>query len=784
MTAGLRRAVFPSLILFVVVAASLFAAWLLVRHHRAETLHLQTGLVADQIAARLEEAIAGRLEMVEMLRREIAAGLVTNDRDAFEARAALVQQQLDGYQAINWIDTEGVIRWVVPVDENVAALDSNIRLHPDAGETFVRAEVTGNPQITGPVRLLQGGTGFAGYFPVDRDDGRQGYINAVFRIEDLARSVLGPAVLDHYAVGLTDDSVTLLSAGPPFVPQAEPFRSTSTLTVGERTWQLTLAPSHALMEATGRGHALLLAASLVLATALIGFAWLGLRSRLRLETSLQERDQAEAARASLSALVESSRDVVLMADRRLQLVYLNTAGRQLLGIDAPGDTNLRDLLAPDVLEEVVTQLDGGGQTGRWRGELALENQKDGEHIPLQLEAFPLRGADGTVTNVAAVGRDLRLQHHLEAQLAQAQKLEALGRLAGGVAHDFNNLIMVIQGNAELAARHAADAELVRDLEGILEASNRASTLTRQLLAFSRRRIAAPRPVDPGGVVRGVEVMLRRLIRENIALVVRTPSEVWPVVADPGELEQVVVNLAVNAGDAMPDGGRLAIEVENCAHPAGDLICVTVSDTGEGMSEEVRERLFEPFFTTKAVGRGTGLGLATVYAVVSRLRGRIFVESAPGEGSTFRIEIPRSNRSLDASAEEPKRLRRGNETILLVEDDADVRRVGVRLLEGLGHRVLQAGDGTEARALLESRKDEVDVVITDAVMPGLGGLELTEWIQAHRPELPIVATSGYSDALTDERGLKSRGVHFLPKPWTEASVSRVLREAMDGRAAVA
>ncbi|MCK6507198.1 ATP-binding protein [Myxococcota bacterium] len=377
------------------------------------------------------------------------------------------------------------------------------------------------------------------------------------------------------------------------------------------------------------------------------------------------------------------------------------------------------------------------------------------------------------------------------QLAHAQRLETIGRLAGGVAHDFNNLLCVIMAHAEFAAMHVpADSPARQDLEHLCEAVERAEQLTRDLLAFGRRGDHAPTSLDANVVVEGIVPMLRRLMGVDIEVEVGLAEDLGHIVVDRGQLEQVLLNLAVNARDAMAAGGRLRVETDNVvldqdivdgggAVAAGRYVRISVSDTGTGMSPQVRRRIFEPFFTTKEPGRGTGLGLASAYGIVKQSGGEVWVYSEPGVGTVFRIYLPRTD--ADRARPEPQRAAlaaRGDETILLVDDDEMVRAVGVRILESAGFTVLSAADGAAALALARALSAPPDLLLTDVVMPGMRGPQVALALRELFPGLKVVFTSGYA-ALGAGADLRlPADVPFVAKPFSSSDLTRAVREALD------
>ena len=415
---------------------------------------------------------------------------------------------------------------------------------------------------------------------------------------------------------------------------------------------------------------------------------------------------------------------------------------------------------------------------------------------------PLLAEDGTRTGILVHGVDITAQvqasqavREREEQLRHAQKMEAVGQLAGGVAHDFNNLLTVMKVNAELLIEglDARDPRREQALE-VRGASDRAASLTRQLLAFSRKQILNPRVVDLDAIVDNLRPMLARLIGEDIVITTKGRAGLGAVLADPGQLEQILMNLLVNARDAMPDGGRVTIETANVELDGayalerqarvepGRYVMLAVSDSGTGMSPEVCERVFEPFFTTKEQGKGTGLGLSTVYGIVKQSGGYIWVYSEPGKGTTFKIYLPRLAQESDAPGEERRdvALPRGTETILLVEDEDAVRRLARRILEGKGYTVVDARNGADALAAAERHTGKIDLVLTDVVMPGMSGRDLVQRLRARGESFAQLFMSGYTDDEVVRRGVVEEGTRFLQKPFTASAMLVAVREAIDRR----
>jgi two-component system cell cycle sensor histidine kinase/response regulator CckA len=384
------------------------------------------------------------------------------------------------------------------------------------------------------------------------------------------------------------------------------------------------------------------------------------------------------------------------------------------------------------------------------------------------------------------------QAKLEDQLRQAQKMESIGRLAGGVAHDLNNLLTVIRGYTDLLqAKIPAGDPQIEDLGQIRRASERATTLIRQLLAFSRQQILVPTVLDLNELVTNLNKMLGRLISEDITFTTVLQPGLWSIIADPGQIEQVIMNLVVNARDAMPTGGQLTIETSNVQFddsyakthlevPTGPCVMLTVTDTGHGMDKPTQARIFEPFFTTKEVGKGTGLGLATVYGIVKQSGGDILVYSEPGQGATFKIYLPANEttfKDFDVSPTPPVS-RRGSETILLVEDEEMVRDLVRLALQNEGYTILEARHGSEALSLSGQHQGPIDMLMTDVIMPQMSGRELAERLTVLRPQMKMLFMSGYTDDAVVRHGLLTAEVEFLPKPFSLHSLASKVREVLD------
>ena len=490
----------------------------------------------------------------------------------------------------------------------------------------------------------------------------------------------------------------------------------------------------------------------------------------RMASAVAEREERlRESEERFRTMTESAVDAVVTADARGNIVSWNRGAQTIFGY-----------AAEDILGTPLAGLLPARDQGL---------TKDGREIPIELSLATWETHQGSFRT--AIIRDVTERTQLEEQVRQAQRMDSIGRIAGGVAHDFNNLLTVIGGHAELLATHLGpDHKLQRRVRIIHEAASHAGDLTRQLLAFSRKQVLAPKVLDLNAVVTGVEPMLRRLIGEDVALVTAPARGLGRVEADPTQLTQIILNLAVNARDAMPEGGKLTIETSNVeldethAHRhadtrVGPYVMLAVTDTGAGMDEETRSHIFEPFFTTKGPGKGTGLGLATVYGIVKQSNGNIGVYSEPGRGTTFKIYLPRVDEMAEvAAAEAPATDLGGAETVLLVEDNEMVRALACEVLRESGYTVLEARHGADALEITQRYHGPIDLLLTDVVMPEMGGRELAARLGAGRPDMKILYMSGYAaDAIVHQGVLDDREA-FIAKPIEPDALLRKVRAVLD------
>lgn len=526
----------------------------------------------------------------------------------------------------------------------------------------------------------------------------------------------------------------------------------------------------------------------------------GRDAALVLAHDITERRRAEIelreSMAVLRAVVDNSPIAIIVLDLEERVTRWNPAAEQMFGWTS--DEMLGQpysIMIPEERAQEHAKL----HEALLRGDVVTEfetqrRRSDGSPVDVVLSVAALREPEGPPRGFAILMADVTERRKLEMRFRQALKMEAVGQLAGGIAHDFNNILTVITSYSSLLlAQLPSDNPMRSDVEQIGSAANRASALTRQLLAFSRQQLLRPRVLNLNEVVRELENFLRRIVRENIDIVTSLDPDLGHVEADPGQMEQVIVNLVVNARDAMPEGGTLGIRTANAVFDEtssprfedltmapGRYALVSISDTGVGMPPEVQTRVFEPFYTTKAPGEGTGLGLATVYGIVKQSGGYIWLSSEPGKGTTFDVYLPFTAKAAEVALREQARTGRldGSETILLVEDDAVLRAVACRAVRAYGYQVLEASDGREALELCESYEEPIHLVVTDVVMPEMSGSDLAHRIAERHPEVKVLLMSGYMRDPAVRRSIVREGGAFLPKPFTPELLVERIREVLD------
>ena len=500
-------------------------------------------------------------------------------------------------------------------------------------------------------------------------------------------------------------------------------------------------------------------------------------------------------RSRLASIVDSSEDAIIGKDLDGTIISWNKSAERIYGYRAEEVIGRPiAILAPqDRSEEIPRILERIRRGERIEHYETVRVTKDGRHLDVSSSISPLRNETGEIVGASAIARDITAQKRTEHQLRQAQKIEAIGRLAGGVAHDFNNILGIITACTEFLRDRIAPGTGPRQyVDNIREAAERGASLTRQLLAFSRRQAIQPRILDLNEHLKQISKLLRPLMGEDVEVVIEAKSPLALVEADPNQLDQVVLNLAVNARDAMLHGGKFVLETDRVEFhetfarqhqpmTAGKYIMLAVSDSGSGMDDATVSRIFEPFFTTKETGKGTGLGLATVYGIIKQSGGHIWVDSEPGRGTTFRIYLPSAEHKLGVEPEADRdalMARTKGAAILLVEDDEIMRGLTRQLLEEQGYTVLEAKDGKSALECARSRLGEIKLLLTDVVMRGMNGLELATRLAESNPALKVVFMSGYGGKLIAERRVGEQDVALLEKPFTRAALLNAIHAALE------
>jgi PAS domain S-box-containing protein len=506
-------------------------------------------------------------------------------------------------------------------------------------------------------------------------------------------------------------------------------------------------------------------------------------------------EQLGESRSRLALIIDSSEDAILSKLLDGTITTWNKGAERIYGYTpeeaigknvsflVPGD---RHNEIPEILQKIA-----GGESIEHHESVRVT--KDGRHLDVSISFSPLRNAKGDIVGASSIARDVTTQKRAETQLHQSQKMEAIGRLAGGVAHDFNNVLGIINACAEfLRDRIDPATEPSVYVENIKNATDRGSALTRQLLAFGRTSAIQPRLLDLNERLKEISKLLRPLMGDDVEILVVPKSAAAVVEADPGQLDQILVNLAVNARDAMPRGGKFILETspakfdeafagQHQTMPAGRYVVLAVSDTGSGMDQDTLSRIFEPFFTTKETGKGSGLGLATVYGIVKQSAGHILVYSEPGQGTTFKIYLPSADHKIGlqpAAEVETVSPKRNGATILLVEDDELMRGLTRKVLQEQGYTVLEADDGQSALECVQSHSGKIDLLLTDVVMRRISGPTLVERLSASQPALKVVYMSGYTGELIAEQEVLQRGLKFLEKPFTRAALLNAIHSTLE------
>lgn len=709
-------------------------------------------------------------------------------------------------------NVRAVIEYIEPLDaRNRAAVGRDLWAEPRRREAIERARDTGFAACTATVTLAQEidsekQPGFLIFVPVysggetptaveERRARITGYIFSPFRAHDLMSQIIRRGddlglTLSVYNGPAEADSLLYEFKGQNGVHSS--LNRTMTLEIGGQTWTIR---AHAARSFSDGSTTLVLAVTCglgLLLTASLAFTTL-VQARTRLREALSA-DRLAQSEERYRSLVAATASIVWTTNPDGEFIEPQTSWEAFTG--QPWDAHRgRGWL------DAVHQADRERLSNAWRvaqtsrttfeEEGRLWNQSTRTHRWFVMRGVPMLGPDGEITEWVGLVRDIQERRHLEENLLQSRKLESLGRLAGGIAHDFNNLLTAIIGSADLASLEPTQTQVMREyMKTIREAAERSAVLTRHLLSFARKQVIEPRNVAINDLVKNLVPILERVLGENVRLVTSLPPDTGLTRIDPGQFEQVLVNLATNARDAMPGGGILTVQTANAeltpeyarTHDGvtpGSYIMLLVSDTGVGMDATVQQHIFEPFFTTKEAGKGTGLGLATCYGIVRQAGGFIWVYSEPGKGTLFRIFLPRSDGIADSTVTPPEEMPIfGTETVLVVEDEPMVRQIAAAALRGFGYSVLSATSSEEAIAIANAFAGDIHLLVTDVVLPGISGKECADRLRLVRPNIKVLFCSGYTDSVISHHGVLDQGIAFLQKPYTPRLLARKARNLLD------
>ena len=707
----------------------------------------------------------------------------------WESEAAQLHQRYPALDSIHWVDASYKTRWGIPTQQLPnGALRQEMNRARDAGRTVVipGADFNSNKSLL----IL---------IPISRHGNFTGCVIAALATERWLHATIDAEVPKGYTAMLSHGTEQLYMRHASALPGVARYRSEASINFYGLPLVVRVWPTP---DEWSEPRNVLFALSLVIGLLIYASGALAVvahRQARDVERAKQHMaDQQEDLRQAnewLLTVIQASPFAIVAVDPAGTVRSWNAAAENMFGwtgVEVMG--RIPPFVAGEQMEEFREKVERAS-----RGELicGLERRrqrKDGSAIDVAIWTAPLRDSSGSITSAILAIADISERKKLEEQLRHAQKMEAVGRLAGGVAHDFNNLLTIINGYGHMLASALGQQDRLRShAEEILKAGNQAASLTAQLLAFSRRQMIQPKPVDLNHVVTNLGKMLRRVIGENIVLHTLLSEDLSCVKADPNQMEQVLINLVANARDAMPRGGALTISTRNVTLdaplscegneiPRGCYVELSVCDTGEGMDDETRSHLFEPFFTTKERGKGTGLGLSSVYGSVRQNGGGILVHSERGRGAEFLIFLPQIREPLAAPRlDAPTNdIHRGCETILLVEDEASLRNMLRDCLSSAGYRVLEAADGTEALRKWERDAPSIDLLLTDVVMPLLNGRELATRLSSVAPQIQVIYISGYADDVLAYHGTLAPGTILIQKPFSPGDLMLKVREVLDTR----
>ncbi len=760
--------------------------WRVNQKSEHRTLQIETEVAAQQLRMRLEDWINSRIAMVSLVAKMGNLDPV-HDPGNFRAKARAITDAFPGFQALNFIAPDHVITIVYPRAENLSALGKNLDHHPSPAvpAALGRAEreriLTRSPILD----LLQGKPGFTTYAPILDGQGKiRGFINGVFSVEKLVTGCLHEDNLnERFAIGLKaeDGRFAYRSPGADRSRWPVTFTSESTVRILDGDWWLQVAPNPDRLAHSRLGPDEFLAAGSLLLVVM-----LALLLRIYLLGVTELRDSREGYRL----LLDNIADMVVKAEPGGALTFCSPSFSGFL--DKPLDEILGTRLAshfhPEDRQILLRSqrhiLDGASSQ---QFEARLETPA-GYHWT-QWTCTPLRNAQQQTEGTVSVGRDIQEKRMLEEQLRRSQKLQAVGQLAGGIAHDFNNIIQAIEGYVEFALEDLpAGSPARRDLEQAYSAAERAAVLTGKILAFSSKQSVRSEALDLNDIIAGIRPMLKSMVGEGIDLVIRTGPEPALVLADPGQIEQILMNLCLNAREAMSGSGRMIVSLREATFAAGKdcpawarpgrWIELAVQDFGSGIPLEIQDQIFEPFFTTRPAGKGTGLGLATVYGIVKQHGGFIHLDSEVGRGTTLAIHLPPTDQTPAMAATASTRSPRGaGQTVLVVEDEDLVREMAARILTQAGYQVLTAADGEQALALAAAHAARIEAVLMDIVLPGRDGRQVHAEMAELIPRAGVLFMSGYDPQTSAGPSGQGPAKPLLAKPFSREqllqAVSRIL-----------
>lgn len=777
--------------LIFLVVSLLLVLWLATAdlENDAERIDLETRITAEQLKLRIESCFDTRAGLLRTL-----AGYPWQSQQQlvgeWQSRTSALMPLYPGIQALNFVDLDGVIRVIHPVEPNRAALNANLRQNPNPSvvEALQRAESTGALARTSIIELLQGGKGFALYRPILAITGeRIGFVNGVFRVEDLMQSCLPEGRLrQNFAFTLIDGDNAFYGQADPLANGAGRHAVDLQIDVVDAPWRFTMTPMTSYLAATKNVlHAVWLGVGLLL------IALLAVALRVAL---LRQRD-IETREDQYRLLVENQTDLVVKVNMQGEFQYVSPSYCEMFGKteDELLGKAFMPLVHEDDREPTARSLERLHKPPHTAYHEQRAMTKDGWRW-LAWSNRAVLDDNGDMIGITAVGRDVTDVKRLEERVAHAQKMRAMGELAGGITHDFNNLLQVILGNVEfLLQRDTKDNAAREAMESVREIGLRAMNLTKKLATLSRQEVTRPALFDANALLQELEGLLAHTLPASVNLAVHEADTPLPVNVDHTQIEQVLLNLCFNARDAIDTTGRIdllaraaTVDGNSAAPelqlPPGDYVVINVTDNGHGIDESILPRIFDPFFTTKGKETGTGLGLANSYSIVEQHGGTITVESTPGHGSTFSVYLPRATDSA-AVADSAKVAPVGSykqqtgELILVADDNPQLRELAVRVLETSGYAVCTAADGKQALDMYKDRKDEIRLVILDLVMPEMGGQDVAAEIRKLSADVAILFVTGYVPEET-QHAVNER---TLKKPYTMETFIETVNELVKGQA---